>query len=193
LLAYDSPPVYNPFMNDSNTDTLPLFAGSLLAEASANALASASFTDSVRDFCGFGAPTVEVSDGPIPYLINEFWTSGQRQAHSIHDVSYRACFKAQLPEFFIARLTSPRDAVYDPFMGRGTTPVQAALMGRRPVGSDINPLSVLLSRPRMNPPTLDQIARRLDQVPWHLGEIENAELLAFYSSRTLAQICALRS
>ena len=59
--------------------------------------------------------------GPIRYLINEFWTAGQRQAHSIHEVSYRACFKPQLPEFFIKRLTKPGDAVYDPFMGRGTT------------------------------------------------------------------------
>ena len=44
--------------------------------------------------------------------------------------------------------------VYDPFMGRGTTPVQAALMGRKPMGNDINPLSVLLARPRLTPPTL---------------------------------------
>ena len=54
---------------------------------------------------------IEVLEGPIRYLINEFWTSGQRQAHSIHEVSYRACFKPQLPEFFIERLTRPGDAV----------------------------------------------------------------------------------
>lgn len=66
----------------------------------------------------------------IPYFINEFWTAEQRQSHSIHEVSYRACFKAQLPEFFISALTKPGDTVFDPFMGRGTTPVQAALMGR---------------------------------------------------------------
>ena len=32
---------------------------------------------------------------------NEFWTSKQRQANSIHEISYRACFKPQLPRFFI--------------------------------------------------------------------------------------------
>src|SRR5512138_3707763 len=35
---------------------------------------------------------------------NEFWTSRQRQAAAIHEVSYRACFKPQLPRFFIDHL-----------------------------------------------------------------------------------------
>jgi hypothetical protein len=52
----------------------------------------------------------------IPVLTNEFWTAKQRQGHSLHEVSYRACFKAELPAFFIARLTKPGDIVFDPFM-----------------------------------------------------------------------------
>ena len=122
---------------------------------------SGSFVDQVRHFRAFGQPCIERNDANIPYLINEFWTSGQRQAHSLHEISYRACFKPQLPAFFIERLTQPGDAVHDPFMGRGTTPVQAALMGRRPVGNDINPLSILLTRPRLNPPALRDVAHRL--------------------------------
>jgi DNA modification methylase len=117
-----------------------------------SAVPASPFDVLVQDFSRFGQPSVQVWEGPIRYLINEYWTSGQRQAHSIHEVSYRACFKPQLPEFFIERLTRPGEAVYDPFMGRGTTPVQAALMGRQPIGNDINPLSVLLTRPRLAPP-----------------------------------------
>ena len=112
------------------------------------------FMADILAFSEFGRTTGEELIDGIPYFINEFWTSGQRQAHSIHEVSYRACFKAQLPEFFIARLTQPGDVVFDPFMGRGTTPVQAALMGRQAFGNDINPLSVLLTRPRLRPITL---------------------------------------
>lgn len=152
-----------------------------------------SFADLVKNFSEFGQPSIEALEGPIRYLINEFWTAGQRQAHSLHEVSYRACFKPQLPEFFIKRLTKPGDAVYDPFMGRGTTPVQAALMGRQPIGNDVNPLSVLLSRPRLSPPAAREVARRLDQIRWDEGEGEHADLLAFYSPRTLRHICALRS
>jgi hypothetical protein len=180
-------------MTDSSLDSLPLFERVFTAPASADEGDTRPFGDLVQDFSQFGQPSVQVWEGPIRYLINEFWTSGQRQAHSIHEVSYRACFKPQLPEFFINRLTKQAEAVYDPFMGRGTTPVQAALMGRQPIGNDINPLSVLLSRPRLTPPTLNDIARRLDQIRWDEGMIDDPELLAFYSPRTLRHICALRS
>jgi hypothetical protein len=155
-------------------------------------IASKTFGELVQEFNQFGQPSVQVWERPVRYLINEFWTSGQRQAHSLHEVSYRACFKPQLPEFFINRLTAPGDAVYDPFMGRGTTPLQAALMGRQPIGNDINPLSILLSRPRLAPPALRDVARRLDQIDWDGGKSGDPELLAFYSPRTLRHICALR-
>jgi hypothetical protein len=180
-------------MNESAFDSLPLFERVTAVREAVSDDGRAPFGDLVRDFCQFGQPSVEVWEGPIRYLINEFWTAGQRQAHSIHEVSYRACFKPQLPEFFIKRLTRLGDAVYDPFMGRGTTPVQAALMGRQPIGNDINPLSVLLSRPRLARPPINEITRRLDQIRWDEGEIDDQELLAFYSPRTLRHICALRS
>jgi len=175
-----------------SANALPLFDGPVqdVPEAVDGAMP---FADLVKNFSEFGQPSIEVWEGPIRYLINEFWTAGQRQAHSIHEVSYRACFKPQLPEFFIKRLTRPSDAVYDPFMGRGTTPVQAALMGRQPIGNDVNPLSILFTRPRLAPPAIRDVARRLDQIRWDEGEGDDADLLAFYSPRTLRHICALRS
>ena len=148
--------------------------------------------DVVRQFSAFGSSTREWHEDGVRYLANEFWTSGQRQAHSIHEVSYRACFKPQLPEFFIDRLTGPGEAVHDPFMGRGTTPVQAALMGRQPMGNDVNPLSVLLTRPRLAPPTLGEVSARLREVPWDAGQVEREDLLAFYHPTTLRHLCALR-
>ena len=44
----------------------------------------------------------------VPVYEAELWTSRQRQASPIHEISYRACFKPQLPAYFIERLT--RDA-----------------------------------------------------------------------------------
>ena len=181
------------------TRTLPLFDEAIPPRPERAAfmravgdLAADRFLPGIRAFNGFGTPTQEVTEGGIPYLVNEFWTAGQRQAHSLHEVSYRACFKPQLPEFFIDRLTTPGDGVHDPFMGRGTTPVQAALMGRQPMGNDINPLSVLLSRPRLTPPTVAQVAERLKMIPWETGDIEREDLLVFYHPETLRRICALR-
>jgi hypothetical protein len=123
---------------------------------------------------------------------NEFWTAKQRAAHSLHEISYRACFKPQLPRFFIERLTRPGDIVYDPFMGRGTTLVEAALMGRCPYGCDVNPLSAVLCGPRLRPPSLAEVQRALAAVDFaDAGEMPE-ELLVFYHADTLRQISALR-
>ncbi|MEI6418485.1 MAG: DNA methyltransferase [Sphingomonadales bacterium] len=153
---------------------------------------STDFLSDLIDFDAFGQKTVATEEDGIPYFYNEFWTAGQRQAHSIHEVSYRACFKPQLPEFFISRLTASGDMVFDPFMGRGTTAVQAALMGRRPAGNDVNPLSVMLARPRLRPITLGAIATALKTVDWSCGQIVRDDLLAFYHPDTLRQLEALR-
>ena len=81
----------------------------------------------------------------VPVYEEELWTSRQRQASSIHEISYRACFKPQLPAYFIERLTDEGDVVYDPFSGRGTTAVEAALRGRSVIANDVNPLSAILT------------------------------------------------
>jgi hypothetical protein len=128
----------------------------------------------------------------VETLVNEFWTSKQRVASSLHEVSYRACFKPQLPRFFIERFTSPGDLVYDPFMGRGTTVVEAALLGRTPAGCDINPLSAMLAAPRLSPPTLDDVASRLDRIDFAAACSSPQELRVFYHDDTLQEICALR-
>ena len=44
-------------------------------------------------------------------FVNEFWTAKQRQANSIHEISYRACYKPQLPSFFIDLFTRKGDTV----------------------------------------------------------------------------------
>lgn len=149
--------------------------------------------ESLRRFTFNGAPTHEHVWSGVPFLVNEFWTARQRQAHRIHEISYRACFKPQLPSFFIERLTCPGDVVYDPFMGRGTTVIQAALMGRRPFGNDVNPLSTLLVRPRLNAPDLVSVARRLEAISWTYDAVIPEDLLVFFDPRTLREICALRA
>ncbi len=146
----------------------------------------------LAEFVYDGKPTSVEHKGHVPFFVNEFWTARQRQGHSLHEVSYRACFKPQLPEFFIDRLTQPGDTVYDPFMGRGTTPLQAVLMGRNAIGNDINPLSSYLVRPRTNPPTIRQIESRLNELSWDYGGEIEEDLLVFYHEDTLRQIHYVR-
>ncbi|KAB2922149.1 MAG: site-specific DNA-methyltransferase [Bacteroidetes bacterium] len=137
--------------------------------------------------------SVGIDGAPVPFFVNEFWTSRQRQAHSLHEVSYRACFKPQLPRFFIERLTAPGDVVYDPFSGRGTTVLEAALAGRRIIANDVNPLSRLLSRPRIEAPSYQAVAERLESIPYRRGLRPDIPLSMFFHRDTLAEILSLRA
>lgn len=150
----------------------------------------------LAEFREFGAESIvsglAMPDGRVvPVITNEFWTARQRQAHSLHEVSYRACFKPQLPRFFISRLTEPGDIVYDPFMGRGTTLIEAALMGRVPYGCDINPLSPVLIAPRLAPPDPATIRERIGTLPLAGEYAGPEELLTFYHPDVLRAICTM--
>ncbi len=157
----------------------------------------ASLLDELASFRQFRTSTEVTSlgegDDAVPVFVNEFWTSKQRAASSLHEISYRACFKPQLPRFFIDRLTAENDTVYDPFLGRGTTMIEAALLGRRVAGCDINPLSSILTAPRLRPPTVRDVRDRLVNLDWNYEGELNEELLTFYHPDTLREICALRS
>ncbi len=128
----------------------------------------------------------------IPVRRDELWTSKQRQAASIHEISYRACFKPQLPAYFIERFTQPGDIVYDPFSGRGTTAVEAALHGRQVIANDINPLSAILCRPRLEVPDLTAIKARLARIPKPRLRGADIDLSMFFHHDTLAEIITLR-
>lgn len=126
-------------------------------------------------------------------LTGEFWTSRQRQASSIHEVSYRACFKPQLPRFFISLLTKKGDVVYDPFSGRGTTVIEAALMGRDIIASDINPLSRIMTEPRLFPPHADAVEKRLAAIPPAMIDQAEIDLSMFYHPATERELASLRA
>ncbi len=137
--------------------------------------------------------SVTVAGKRIAVYTGEFWTSKQRQSSSIHEISYRACFKAQLPRFFIELLTKENDTVYDPFSGRGTTVIEAALLGRRIVANDINPLSRILTEPRLTIPRLGDLSERLEDMPFKSKAKAGIDLTMFYHPRTEAEIVSLRS
>ncbi len=125
--------------------------------------------------------------------VNEFWTSRQRQMNSIHEISYRACFKPQLPEFFIKKMTRTGDTVYDPFSGRGTTVLAAALEDRNIISNDINPLSEILVRPRLFIPELHKVEDRLDSLEYDKDIESGLDLSMFYHPKTEAELASLRN
>jgi hypothetical protein len=137
-------------------------------------------------------PPFRIDSGLNTRVVGEFWTAKQRQATSIHEVAYRACFKAQLPNFFISKLTEKGDIVYDPFSGRGTTVIEAALLGRNAIANDISPISKILAEGRLTIPNISEIKNRLEEIKLDQSATSDIDLSMFYHPDTLGEIISLK-
>lgn len=129
-------------------------------------------------------------------ITDEFWTSKQRQEFPLHYiVSYRASFKAELPDFFIRQFSRQGDIVLDPFGGRGTTALQANLLRRVAFHNDINPISEKIAYAKTRPVPLSAIERRLQSLDLSRPACldEHSDLLAFYHPDTLKELLNLRA
>ncbi len=82
--------------------------------------------------------------------------------HGYH--KYPAKFIPPLAAKLIEEYSKPGDLVGDPFMGSGTTLVEALLLKRRAVGTDINPLAWLIAKAKTTPINPDQLTKSLDKL-----------------------------
>jgi DNA methylase len=67
-----------------------------------------------------------------------------KHVHGLHP--YLGKFIPQLVEIFLHRYFKPGDCIYDPFVGSGTTLVEANAFGARGLGCDISAFNCLLTR-----------------------------------------------
>lgn len=125
----------------------------------------------------------------------------QRWGHPWHSMcSYLGTFPASLPRAMISLLSKPGDRVMDPFSGRGTTLLEARLLARHALASDLNPMAIALSRAKNADVTLEHVLAEIgalkasyDRV-MYLPEahVQPDDVLLIYSPETLAQLCYLR-
>jgi len=105
-------------------------------------------------------------------------------------------FPPHIPRVFIEWLTQPGDVVYDPFAGRGTAPLEACRLGRVGVGTDANPLAYVLTGAKVDPPTLDAVETRLEDLregqPARRRTKVRDDVKMLYSPKVLRQLCWLR-
>ena len=86
---------------------------------------------------------------------------------------YPARFSPLFVRAVIESFTRSGEMVFDPFMGGGTTLVEASALGRRAVGTDINSLSVFVSKVK----TTVLNTRDLTEVrAWGNGVVQNMNL-----------------
>ncbi|HMX03854.1 MAG TPA: DNA methyltransferase, partial [Chitinophagales bacterium] len=133
---------------------------------------------------GINRSSIQFKGKRVPVYTGSFWTSKQREGHNLHEIAYRACFKPSLPKYFIEKYTNEGDVVYDPFSGRGTTVIEAALRGRRIIANDVNPISAILSGGRLCIPELQALDRRLSHILSGTPVKERHTLSMFYHKHT---------
>jgi len=126
------------------------------------------------------------------------WHSAPRRwGHGLHSLcSYMAMFPPAIPHFFIRWLTEPGDVVYDPFSGRGTTALEACLLGRVGLGSDANPMAWTLTAAKSNPPSRDRLTRRIEDLRrgMRVRSIAHVpdEIQMLFHPSTLSQLVSLQ-
>ena len=97
--------------------------------------------------------------------------------HGFH--SYPARLHPDTARVLIEQWSQGTDAVLDPFCGSGTVPITARELGRRALGSDLNPLAVALTRLKTrgaNEVFADELVEAATQVAEHGRERQKAKL-----------------
>jgi hypothetical protein len=119
-----------------------------------------------------------------------------KHVHSLHP--YLGKFIPQLVEAFLHRYFTPQDCIYDPFVGSGTTLVEANVFGSASVGCDISAFNCLLTRVKTTDYSLGALELGLrgvlDQTR-HMTQVvttndSRAWLQAWYSERALSELLA---
>ena len=119
-----------------------------------------------------------------------------KHVHALHP--YLGKFIPQLVDVFLERYFSPRDRLYDPFVGSGTTLVEANAFGASAIGCDISAFNCLLARVKTTSYSLGaldltlrgalELARQTEEVV----ELADASkwLRTWYAPQTLRELLA---
>ena len=126
----------------------------------------------------------------------DFWSEDAGKVHSLHHIHhYHKAINPELVNFCIKRYSRKGDVVCDPFVGSGTTALQANLLARLSWCSDINPLAVLIASAKSYPVGLDEVVLRLNEVNFNAPvslEDYNSTLYAFYDAQTYRELVNLK-
>jgi DNA modification methylase len=141
----------------------------------------------------------------MPSTLENFITpwanQSSREFDSWHSMcSYLGAFPPPLANYFIRYFTKKGDIVFDPFSGRGTTALEARILNRKSIATDLNPIALALSEAKNNSLTKDEIFLRIDELEKKYDDslyqqeanAQPVEVHLIFHPRTLAELCYLR-
>jgi len=72
-------------------------------------------------------------------ITDSLWQIPSRDKSGVHNNGYHGNFIPQIPNQLIRRFTKPGDVVLDPFLGQGTTLIEALTLERNAIGVELEP------------------------------------------------------
>jgi len=124
-----------------------------------------------------------------------------REFDSWHSMcSYLGAFPPTLANYLIRYFSEENDIIFDPFSGRGTTALEARILNRQTIATDLNPIALALSTAKNTNLTVEEIFERVEELgrkydyalyqPEAIAQSDDIHLI--FHPRTLAQLCYLR-
>jgi DNA modification methylase len=89
--------------------------------------------------------------------------------------SYPAKFLSKLPHGLIKKFSKQKDLIFDPFVGGGTTGLEAMLLERRFIGYDLNPFGILISNVKTTYLDPDTLQLNLDIIITQLEKMNESK------------------
>ena len=119
---------------------------------------------------------------------------------TLHQIApYIGKLRPSLARQLVRRYSSQGDVVWDPFCGSGTIPLEAKLLHRNVIASDVNPYACVLTRAKLHAPcsaekALNQLTRAVDELSamqLEKKDVPPSWVSKFFHDRTLAEVRVL--
>ncbi len=111
------------------------------------------------------------------------WSFPRRGSWATHKGDYRGNWAPEIPRNLILRYSKKGDVVLDPFIGSGTTAIEAKLLGRRGIGIDLSSDAIKLSKARSSfefPDSFDPVLK--------IGDAK--KVVAYFGKESVDFVCA---
>ena len=91
--------------------------------------------------------------------LTSIWSFPDRGSWATHNGNYPGNWSPYIPRNVIKRYSNKGDVVLDPFLGSGTTLIEAKLLGRKGIGVDINSNAIQIAKDNccFNYPNMEEI------------------------------------